>query len=156
LPRFTRKTHLYRTIIATSVELLLNLLWLAASASLGVLLLNSRGRRGVASEDRIHSYSAAWISYLVLIAMLLPVISMTDDLQAMVTPTDGEQIVRRMEAAVPAHSPIYLHPAVFLQARSAWLAPVFEAHPLDAVQNLHPSYCWYRQTTQGRAPPAIA
>ena len=156
MPRFTRKTHLYHTIITTSVELLLNLLWLAASASLGVLLLNSRGRRGVASEDRIHSYSAAWISYLVLIAMLLPVISMTDDLQAIVTPTDGEQIVRRMEAAVPGHSPIHLHPTVFLQARSAWLAPVFEARPLEAVQNLHPSYCWYRQTTQGRAPPAIA
>ena len=156
MPRFTRKTHLYHTIIATSVELLLNLLWLAASVSLGVAMLRSRGRRGVASEDRIHSYPAAWISYLVLIAMLLPVISMTDDLQAMATPTDGEQIVRRMEAAVPGHSPIYLHPTVFLQARSAWLAPVFEARPLEAVQNLHPSYCWYRQTTQGRAPPAIA
>ncbi len=138
------------------MELLLNLLWLAASVGLGFLLLNSRGRRRIASEDYIHSHSAAWVSYLVLIAMLLPVISMTDDLQAMVTPADGEQIVRRMEAAVPGHSPIHLHPTVFLQARSAWLAPVCEAHPLEAVRNFYPAYSWHQRTTQGRAPPVAA
>lgn len=156
MPRFSRKTHLYHTIINTSVELLLNLLWLAASVSLGFLLLNSRGRRRIASEDYIRSHSAAWVSYLVLIAMLLPVISMTDDLQAMVTPADGEQIVRRMEAAVPGHSPIHLHPTVFLQARSAWLAPVSESRPLEAVRNFYPAYSCHQRTTQGRAPPVAA
>jgi hypothetical protein len=138
------------------VELLLNLLWLAASASLGVALLYSRSRRRTASEDYVHSHSAAWVSYLILVAMLLPVISMTDDLQAMVTPTDGEQILRRIESAVPGHSPVHLYRTVFLQVQSAWLAPVFEARPLESVRVLHPSNCWYRQTTQGRAPPAVA
>jgi hypothetical protein len=137
------------------VELLLNLLWLAASAGLGIVLLNSRGRRGVASHDRIHSHSAAWISYVILIAMLLPVISMTDDMQAMATSTDGEQIVRRIEAAVPGHSPVHLHRTVFLLARSFRLAPVFETSPLESVRNFHPFYCWHWQT-QGRAPPAVA
>jgi hypothetical protein len=138
------------------VELLLNLLWLAASASLGVLLLNSRSRRVGASEDRIHSHSSAWISYVILVSMLLPAISMTDDMQAMVTPKDSEQIVRRIEAAVPGHSPVPLHGTVFLHVRSVWLAPVFEARPLEIVRDFHPSYCWHRQTTQGRAPPAVA
>jgi len=138
------------------VELLFNLLWLAASASLGCLLLYSRGWRGVASRDRIHSHSAAWVSYAILIAMLLPVISMTDDMQAMATSTDGEQIVRRIEAAVPGHSPVHLHRTVFLLARSVWLAPVFENLPLESVPEFHPSYCCHRQTTQGRAPPAVA
>jgi hypothetical protein len=138
------------------VELLFNLLWLAASASLGIGLLYSRGRRRVASEGVIHSHSAAWVSYLILIAMLLPVISMTDDMQAMVTSTDGEQIVRRIESAVPGHSPVHFHRTVFLQTRSVWLAPVFESRPLESVRNFHPSYCWHRQTTQGRAPPAVA
>ena len=138
------------------MELLLNLLWLAASVSLGVALLRSRSRRSVASKDCIHSHSAAWVSYLILVAMLLPVISMTDDLQAMVTPADGEQIVRRMEAAVPGHSPVHLHPTVFLQERSAGLAPMFEARPLESAREFHPSYCWRRQTTQGRAPPVSA
>ncbi|HET9100718.1 MAG TPA: hypothetical protein VFN62_10030 [Acidobacteriaceae bacterium] len=137
------------------MELLLNLLWLAASASLGVLLLNSRGGRGVASQDRIHSHFAAWISYLILIAMLLPVISMTDDLQAMVTPKDGEQIVRRMEAVVPGHSPVQLHRTVFLHVRSAWIAPLFEALPVRSVRDFHPAYFWHRQSTRGRAPPVV-
>jgi hypothetical protein len=137
------------------VELLLNLLWLAASASMAVLLLNSRGRRGGASQDYVHSHSAAWISYLVLIAMLLPVISMTDDLQAMVTPADGEQIARRFEAAVPSHSPMHLHPTMFLQVRSVWLAPVVEARPLELVRNFHPSDSRHQRTTQGRAPPSV-
>ena len=154
--RFIRKTHLYHTIINLSVELLLNLLWLAASATLGVALLYSRSQRGGTSKDYVHSNSAAWVSYLILVAMLLPVISMTDDLQAMVTPTDGEQVVRRMESAVPGHSPVQLHRTVFLQARSEWLAPVFEARPLESIRDFHPSYCWRQQTTQGRAPPAVA
>jgi hypothetical protein len=138
------------------VELLLNLLWLAASATLGGLLLNSRGRRGVRSPDYVHSHSAAWVSYLILVAMLLPVISMTDDLQAMVTPADGEQIVRRIESAAPGHSPIQLHRTALLQTRCVWLAPVIESHGLPAVRSFHPSYFWHRHTTQGRAPPAAA
>lgn len=138
------------------MELLLNLLWLATSGVLGVLLLNSRGRRGVASEDYVHSHSAAWISYLVLIAMLFPAISMTDDIQAMLAPTDGEQIVRRIESAVPSHSPVHVHRTVFLQVRSVWLAPVIEAGSPEAVRDFYPSYSWLQQTTQGRAPPDAA
>lgn len=136
------------------MELLLNLLWLAASASLGVALLHSRGRRGSASKDCIHSHSAAWVCYLILIAMLLPVLSMTDDLQAMVTPADGEQIVRRFEAAVTSHASVDLHPTMFLQVGNGWLAPVIEGRPLEAVRNFYPSYSWHQRTTQGRAPPA--
>ncbi|MGC1871337.1 MAG: hypothetical protein WA700_10300 [Acidobacteriaceae bacterium] len=136
------------------MELLLNLLWLATSASLGVALLYSR--RGVASEGYVHSHSAAWVSYLILVAMLLPVISMTDDLQAMVTPTDGEQIVRRIESAVPGHPPVHLHRTVFLEVQRVWVAPMFETRPLESVQVLHPSHCWHWQATQGRAPPAVA
>ena len=138
------------------MELLFNLLWLAASASLGGFLLYSRSRRGIASKDRIHPHSAAWVSYVILIAMLLPVISMTDDMQAMATSTDGEQIARRIEAAVPGHSPVHLHRTVFLPVRSVWLAPVFENLSLQAVPEFHPSYRCHRQTTQGRAPPAVA
>lgn len=141
--------------MTTTVELLLNLLWLAASASLGVALLYSRSRRRVALEDCVHSRSAAWVSYLILIAMLLPAISMTDDLQAMVTPTDGEQIVRRMECTLPGHLSVHLYPAVILQAQSAWLVPVMEVCPLDALRSFRLSYSWHQQTTQDRAPPII-
>ena len=138
------------------MELLLNLLWLAASASLGAALLHSRGRRSSALKDHIHCHSAAWVSYLILIAMLLPVISMTDDLQAMVTPADGEQIVRRLESAAPGHSPIHLDRTAFLQVRSVWLAPLIETHPFNAVRLFYLFNCWHQRTTQGRAPPLIS
>lgn len=135
------------------MELLLNLSWLAASAILGILLLESRGRRKAVSAEYVHSHSVAWISYLILVAMLLPVISMTDDLQAMVTPADGEQIARRLEAAVPGHSSVHLHETMFLPVRNVLFAPVRDAGPLEAIQDFHASYHPYRQTIQGRAPP---
>lgn len=138
------------------MELLLNLLWLAASATVGVLFLNERGWRFGESNEKTHSNAAAWVSYLILVAMLLPVISMTDDLHAVVTPADGEQIVRRIEATVPGHSLVHFHQTPFLQVRSVWLAPVFEACPLETVRDSFPSYYWHRQTPQGRAPPAVA
>jgi hypothetical protein len=135
------------------MELLLNLLWLSASVILGVLLLKSRGRHRVASFDYIHSHSTAWICYLILIAMLLPVISMTDDLQSMVTLTDGEQIVRRLEISIPGHSPVHLHETMFLPVRNVLFAPVRDAGPLEARRESRTCYCSYRQTIQGRAPP---
>jgi hypothetical protein len=116
-------------------------------------LLESRGKRRAACSDYVHPHSTAWISYLILIAMLLPVISMTDDLQAMVTLTDGEQIARRLEVSIPGHSPVQLHDTMFFPVRYVLFAPVPDAGPLELTWDFHPSYCAYRQTTQGRAPP---
>lgn len=136
------------------MEFLLNLAWLAASAILGILLLRSRGRRKTVSAEYLYSHSAAWISYLILIAMLLPVISMTDDLQAMVTPTDSEQIVRRLETTVPGHFLGPLHDGVvFFPMRGALFAPIPDAGPFEVDLYRYPSDRLYRPTTQGRAPP---
>ncbi len=148
-------------MITNSVELLLNLLWLAASVILGVILLKSRGRREAMSEEYVHPHATAWISYLILVAMLLPVISMTDDLMAMVAPSDSDRIVRRCEAFVtghaPAPAPVHgIHGTLFFPIRDVSLLPVFAASPLEAVLILHSFYRFYRQSTQGRAPPIPA
>ena len=87
--------------------------------------------------------------------MLLPVISMTDDLQAMVTLTDGEQIARRLEVSIAGHSPVQLHGTMFLPVRDVLFAPVPDARPLEPIQDFHPSYYAHRQTIQGRAPPSL-
>ena len=104
-------------------------------------------------REYVHPHSIAWISYLILVAMLLPVISMTDDLQAMIVPTDGEQIVRRCEAFAPGHAPVQLHGALFFQVRNLSFAPLPHANPLEVVRHFHLFRRSYRQTTQGRAPP---
>ena len=121
--------------------------------ALGILLLRSRGGRTAMSAEHVYSRSAAWISYLILIAMLLPVISMTDDLQAMVTPTDCEQIVRRLETTVPGHFPVPLQGAVFFPVRGMLFAPISDAGLIEVDGYPCPSDRLYRSTTQGRAPP---
>lgn len=104
-------------------------------------------------REYVYPHSIAWISYLILVAMLLPVISMTDDLQAMIVPTDGEQIVRRCEAFAPGYAPVHFHGTLFFQVRNLSFAPLPHASPLEAVRYLHLFDYSYRQTTQGRAPP---
>ena len=158
-PEILRGTCFCHTITTNSVELLLNLLWLAASVILGVILLKSRGRREAMSQEYVHPRSTVWISYLILVVMLLPVISMTDDMMTMVAPSDSDRIARRCEGFVSGHAPApfhRIHETLFFPARDVSLPPVLAASTLESVQVLHCSYCFYRQSTQGRAPPRSA
>lgn len=145
-----RNVHLFDVQWQLRMEQFLNFAWLAISIALAVLLLASRRARGTSS------ISTVWLTYLVLIAMLLPVISMTDDLMAMVAPTDGEQIARRYEVApnAPQHHPAphfaIFHPIPKFSCPmnfSGWL----EASPLTC-EFLSPAY--FR--VSDRAPPMNA
>jgi len=132
------------------MEQFLNFAWLATSIALAMLLLAPRRARETSSS------STVWLTYLILIAMLLPVISMTDDLMAMVAPTDGEQITRRYEVApnAPQHHPAS-HFAIF------HLIPKFSC-PMNFSGWLEfsPAICeshspaYFR--VSGRAPPTNA
>jgi hypothetical protein len=91
-----------------------------------------------------------------LIALLLPAISMTDDLMAMVAPTDGEQIARRYEAipAGPHHAKLQVAMLPFVPgAFRTPLAVVGNSEVLSVFRAFSPLP---PQHTQGRAPPAIA
>lgn len=75
------------------MELLFNLLWVALSAGLIGLWLLSRGQwRGDASHPNSHMQIAA---LAMVIVILLPVVSLTDDLLACTAPTEVEHLVRR-------------------------------------------------------------
>lgn len=140
-------------MMTNSVELALNTFWLAASVCLGVVLVLSRNRCRTKREDPLHSHATACISYLILVAMLLPVISMNDDLQAMVVPKDGEQIVRRCEGFAPSHASVNLHVAPLIQTRNLSFAPLSHFTSLGTIPYFHLYRCSYRQTTRDRAPP---
>jgi competence protein ComGC len=73
------------------VELFLNLLWCVFS-----LLLVVHWTRA-ASLRRNWKTGKAFVALLLLILLLLPVISVTDDLVTMTSPTEDEHIVRRGE-----------------------------------------------------------
>jgi len=74
-----------------NVELLLNFLWFALSLAL-VLTWVRAVRRG----DTKASWSV-FVALILLVVLLLPVISMTDDLVAMDSRTELEHVVRRVE-----------------------------------------------------------
>ena len=138
------------------MELLLNLTWLAVSVALGVLLIAFRSKSEAMSGRCTYARSSAWISYLILIALLLPAISMTEDLMAMVAAADGEQIVRRDEVSVGGQHHAEIH-ITFLctmhDASTVLLCCIGNLEILPALQAFYPPH---RQQLQDRAPPLNA
>ncbi len=138
------------------MELLLNLTWLAISATLGVLLLASRPGCEVVSGKCAYARSTAWLSYFILIALLLPAISMTDDMMAMVAPADGEQIARRYEVSAGGQRNVDFHVALFCVVPDVSYMRLV----CIGVQEVIPSsraFCLStRQHTRDRAPPVAA
>lgn len=137
------------------MELFLNVTWLVLSIGLGALLFASRSRCQSTPGSLILSRRTAWISYLLLIALLLPAISMTDDLMAMAAPTDSEQIVRRYEAGVTGQPVVTPVAAYYLPTRpdfSCVFVTAAEFIPFHrfAIPKIPQPTC-----IQGRAPPAI-
>jgi hypothetical protein len=142
------------------MELLLNLTWLTIAAVLGVLLLASRSRCQsrckTASAEYTSTRSTAWLCYLILIALLLPAISMTDDMMAMVAPTDGEQIARRYEVSGGGQHHADFHVALFYFVRDFSQVPLVCIGVLETSPEFRSHYSSPRQDTQGRAPPVIS
>lgn len=97
-----------------------------------------------------------WLSYAVLIALLLPAISMTDDLMAMVAPTDGEQIARRYEAmpASPHHAKLQV--AMVPVVRNVFRSPLVVIGNLEVIPTSDAFSLLPPLQTQGRAPPVAA
>src|SRR5579875_1784877 len=137
------------------MELLLNLTWLVVSLSLGVLFLASRRRCEALPGKCVYRRSVAGITYVILIALLLPAISMTDDRMAMVTPADSEQVARRYEVsqACPHHPNLQM--ALLHAPWSGLSAPLQIVGNLEIIHALDahvPAVMWARD---GRAPPVV-
>lgn len=77
------------------MELFSNLLWLALSSLLLVLWVLHR-KRG-SDESRHSSIGIQFIALALLIVILLPVVSLTDDLQACTLPAESEHLSRRSD-----------------------------------------------------------
>ncbi len=104
------------------MELALNLVWFVVSLGLGLGLFASRRSR-VRAAGRPMPGWALWTGYVVLIALLLPAISMSDDLLAMVAPAEGEQIARRYDAPRQILAPVAQHHMLLDRAPRVLPAP---------------------------------
>jgi hypothetical protein len=81
----------------SEVELFLNIVWLSVSTLLVILCVHS-----IRHGHTKLSWSAG-VALCLLLMLLFPVISMTDDLQAMTSPAEVEHVMRRHHDAPSLH-----------------------------------------------------
>ncbi len=136
------------------MELLLNLAWLCIVFALFILLR----LQGDSGSGRLSNFQASKSQrYLILIALsflLLPVISMTDDLYAMTTMAESERADRRISAVQSQHlqDQTQIHPAfsaghVYLECPWICFGVVNTFRPLPNVEMRPIALC------SDRAPP---
>ena len=123
------------------MEIILNIAW--ALCSLGLILLWARGSRSNPVSRRTQIMALAMV-----VLLLLPVISLSDDLMAMQGPaeTDTSCLRRALHSGD-------LHPS-FAAASWAMPAPMLTELPLSGVsQNAFEGYRWIPQ--QNSLPPSL-
>jgi hypothetical protein len=94
---FCAAFSVYQIESGRQMEVLLNLAWLLLTAGMALLWVRFGVRRGV-------SRPAQGMALLVLLLVLFPVISVSDDLLALQNPAEADCCLRRVDAAVGAHS----------------------------------------------------
>lgn len=137
------------------MELFLNLIWLALSVTLGGLVIVYPRRWESAPQDGLSSSRAStlWITYLVLIALILPAISMTDDLLAMAVSTDGEQIARRYECSPGRQQQFDLHVTLLHVVPEVSWTPLLYSGRVETESSPRVSHPILTECLRDRAPP---
>ena len=106
------------------METFFNLLWVAVTIVLGAAWLASlRDRR---KKSLLPAIGVQLVALAVLAAILLPVISLTDDLQANTNPAETERVTRRGDLQLSADQPLHRLPAVFAPLGAT---PIFSQMP---------------------------
>lgn len=113
------------------VELLLNFVWLVLSASLAILWI--RGLRFVPAGSKRPSTMIQLLALAMLIVILFPAISMTDDMQALST-AEVEHVTRRADLL-----PNSDQPADLVVPPDADLFPSRRVFNLQAFARVEPS-----------------
>lgn len=137
------------------MELLLNLVWLLISAAIFAgLALSLRRERQRGFEEHASPY-LRYISALVLVFILLPVISMTDDLHAMPMMAEGERAVRAQAADTSQQQHKMRVPVLFLAA-----LVILQGQPHPQRTAISDSFVpiaplWKSPQTANRDPPAL-
>lgn len=122
------------------MELLLNLAWVAVGLGMVCLWLRCAPQAGGERLSRRRQF----IALSLLILLLFPVISVTDDLLAAENPAETDSVQRRDHESVDLHAP----------------ASLAACPPEDALSQLPPAPCGYIGLTAPQLPhpaaPALA
>ncbi len=131
------------------MELTLNLAWIALAATMFCVWVRFALRTG--PDRRIENRQAQFVALALLILIMFPVISVTDDLQAIQNPAETDSCLRRDHIVSNPHSifPLVAAPPlpVFAElsfgvlrvaAPGSLPAPVFDHTALARIQNRPP------------------
>ena len=140
---------MYNRIV--SVELLLNFAWLVLSGSLVIFWVS--GLRFAHAPSRQPGLKVQMLALAMLILVLLPVISMTDDVQAL-TAAEIEHVTRRADLLPNSDQPADL--AVSLEAMLFQARQAFDLHTfarLEPPQGRVQPQCGSVRQMANRPPP---
>lgn len=137
-----------------TVELFSNLLWLALSSLLvGFWLLHWNRWT---DESLRPGVGVRMIAVLLLIVILLPVVSLTDDLQSCTMPAESEHLSRR--GVFQAIGDVYLHSVAVLITGLVVLAPAPRVRTfawLSVPAKSDNASAGYLRIMDTRPPPAV-
>jgi hypothetical protein len=135
------------------VEILSNLVWVAVAAALLAVWLTGRWRGR--AESLLPAIGMQLVALAVLVVILLPVISVTDDLQANTNPAETERMARRGDAQPAPDQPLQHVPVALAVLASAPRLPRMQAWGFIARQHLAAeSFRGFFRDLPARSPPA--
>lgn len=145
--------HSIRYNLLTTVESLFNLFWLALSSVLLVLWL--QGQRQWSDESLHPSRRMQFVAIAMLILILFPVISLSDDLQAYATSSETEHLARRGDL-IDHNNLLLLIPAALSMMLLLGLAyRRSRTTVLTVTRSITPDHTGYRRIL-GNLPPPLA
>lgn len=122
------------------MELIFNLLWL--TLSLALILWWVIGQRRGSRESRGYSRRMQIVALVILIVVLLPVVSLTDDLRTGATPAEAEHFARRVD--------LQINPDTHLHSLSVAIFAVVALEQASRLQTLS----YLRPAAETKAPSA--
>lgn len=135
------------------VEIFFNLLWMAITIALGAAWLSSR--RNHRAQSLLPAIGVQFVALAMLAVILLPVISLTDDLQATTNPAETERFSRRGDLQPSPDQPVHpvpvalallVAPRIFPPLRATGLVP--DAQPVSQQKS------GFSSAVETRPPPA--
>jgi hypothetical protein len=137
-----------------TVESLFNLFWLALSSVLLVMWLQEQ--RQWSDESLRPSRRMQFVAIAMLILILLPVISLSDDLQAYATPLETEHLARRGDLIDHNSLLPLLSAALSMMLLFGLAYRRSQAIILAVAQSITPDHAGYRRILGNLPPPQAA
>lgn len=136
------------------MEVFFNLIWAAVSVALFAVWLICFPQKQ--KKSLLPGAGTQIVALAMLAIILLPVISLTDDLQAMNTPVEAEHLFRRGDLEHAADRSLLSLPEAFTQLISGLILPAeqqiaFTVTTDPPVRQL----CGYSRAATTRPPPAV-